>query len=378
MRYFMVAGEASGDLHGSDLVRHLIKADNRAEISCWGGDKMEKEGAMLLKHYRELAIMGVTEVILNAGRIFGFFRQVKRDITAFRPDVVILIDYPGFNLRLAGWLRKRGITVYYYISPKVWAWKQSRVKKIKRLVNRMYVIFPFETGFYASHNYRVIYFGNPLVDSVARGMAESVDPETFRRVNNLDSRPVIALLAGSRVQEVKKLLPEMLKIRDSYRDFQFVVAGISSVPGSLYNSIAGDTDIRIVYDQTYSLLRCCDLALVTSGTATLETALAGVPQVVCYRTSSITYTLAKTFLKIRFISLVNIIMDKEVVRELIQNDLNEYNLTVEINSLIKGGWKREVMISAYRELVDLLDGKESGKKVAEDIYHSLMLVNNVN
>jgi len=301
MRYFLVAGEASGDLHGSDLVKHLMQADSEAVISCWGGDKMEKEGATLLKHYRELAIMGFTEVVSNARRLLRYMKQVKSEILEFRPDVVILIDYPGFNLRIARFIKEQGIPVYYYISPKIWAWRQSRIKKIKQLVDRMYVIFPFETAFYARHDYRVIYFGNPLVDSVARGMSEALEPKMLREKYGLDNRPVIALLAGSRVQEVSNLLPAMVSIRDSYRDYQFVVAGIRAVPDHLYDSILSGTDVRVIYDQTYSILKCSEMALVTSGTATLETALARVPQVVCYRTSPLTYRLAKAFVKIRFI-----------------------------------------------------------------------------
>lgn len=378
MRYFLVAGEASGDLHGSDLVRHLLRADNEAVIVCWGGDRMQKEGATLLKHYKELAFMGFTEVLLKARRLLGFMKQVKREIAEFRPDVVILIDYPGFNLRIAGFIKERGIPVYYYISPKIWAWNKSRIKKIKRLIDRMYVIFPFETAFYASYDYRVLYFGNPLVDSVARGMAGALEPLRFREKHGLDNRPVIAILAGSRIQEVKKLLPAMISIRDSYRDYQFVVAGISAVPPQLYDSITAGTDIRVVYDDTYSVLRLCELALVTSGTATLETALAAVPQVVCYITNPVTYTLAKAFLKIRFLSLVNLIMDREVVRELIQDELNDHNLAVEINSIMSGGWKREVMMAGYRELSASLDGKGSGEKVSMDIYQSLCLIKNVN
>lgn len=378
MKYFIIAGEASGDLHGSDLVKQLVSIDPEAEIACWGGDKMEREGATLLMHYRDLAIMGFTEVIMKAGKILRFMKQVKRDILKFKPDVVIMIDYPGFNLRIAKYLKKRNIGVYYYISPKVWAWKQSRIKTIRKVVDRMYVIFPFETDFYARHNFRVIYYGNPLVDSVASGMSQALDPQAFRRETGLDQRPVIALLAGSRVQEVRKMLPEMVKVHDSYMDYQFVVAGVKSVPSSLYDNVTGGTDIKVVYDQTYSLLRCAEVALVTSGTATLETALAGVPQVVCYRTSPLTYFLARSFLKIRFISLVNLIADREIVRELIQDDLNERNLATEINSLIPGGWKREVMMSGYRELAAMLDGKGSGRRVATDIYNSLVLVNNIN
>jgi lipid-A-disaccharide synthase len=378
MRYFLIAGEASGDLHGSDLVKQLKLTDKDAVISCWGGDLMEQEGATLLKHYRELAVMGFTEVLFKLRTILGFMKQVKREIIEFKPDVVIMIDYPGFNLRIASFLKEKGFKVYYYISPKVWAWKESRVKKIKKVVERMYVIFPFETEFYRNHNYKVLYFGNPLVDSVSKGIADAVTPEEFRTNNGFDSRPIIALLPGSRVQEIKKMLPLMMMVRDTYRDYQFVVSGVKSVPSDLYSSLIADYDIKVVYNQPYAVLKVAEVALVTSGTATLETALAGVPQVVCYKTSWLTYHLAKVVLKIRFISLVNLIMDKEIVRELVQNDLNERNLSGEIDILLPGGWKREVMQSGYRDLSAMLDGKGSGEKVAKDIFSSLILVNNRN
>lgn len=373
-----MAGEASGDLHGSELVRQLYNADPEADVACWGGDLMSDAGADLKVHYRELAFMGFTEVLANLHRIARWFTQIKREIAFFKPDVVILIDYPGFNLRLAAYLNKQGVRVFYYISPKVWAWNKKRVYKIRRLIERMYVIFPFEKEFFASYNYRVHYFGNPLADMVSEGMANAPDPHSFREFNALDRRPIIALLAGSRIQEVKKMLPEMIKVMETYPDYQLVIAGVRTVPADLYSKILSGRDIKIVYDQIYALLRSSEVALVTSGTATLETALANIPQVVCYQTSPVTYLLARWVLKIRFISLVNIIMDREVVSELIQGRLNQSNLVKEIGLLLPGRWKREVMKSDYRKLNDMLAGRGAAAAVAMDIVNSLKIQPYVN
>jgi lipid-A-disaccharide synthase len=260
----------------------------------------------------------------------------------------------------------------------VWAWKRRRVYKIRKLIDRMYVIFPFEEQFFAKYNYRVHYFGNPLADIVWNGMADAPDHEAFKEFNGLDQRPVIALLPGSRVQEVKKMLSRMISVRETYPDYQFVVAGVRSVPAGIYSEILSGSDVKVVYEQMYALLNSSELALVTSGTATLETALAGVPQVVCYYTSPVTYMLARMVLRIRFISLVNIIMEREVVKELIQGDLNQYNLVKEAGLLLRGGWKREVMQSDYRRLSDMLSGKGAAAAVARNMVDSLKLLSDVN
>lgn len=378
MKYFLIAGEASGDLHGSNLVKHLTAIDPVAEIVCWGGDLMQSQGARVLKHYRELNFMGIWEVMVRLVSIMRNFSECRRQILEFRPDVVVLIDYPGFNLKIAEFLKKRGIRSYYYISPKVWAWKSSRVKKIKAYVDRMYTIFPFETEFYGKYDYRVQYFGNPLVESVSQGLAESDDPPGFIARNGLAQKPVIAILPGSRKQEITRMLPVMLGMADYYTDYQLVVAGAPSVPNELYSSLVADRDVKVVYGQTYALLKSSEVAVVTSGTATLETALAGVPQVVCYKTGWLNYQVGKRFLKIRFISLVNLIMDREIVKELIQHDLVERNLSSEINAILPGGWKREVMKKNYGQLNAILEGNGASERIAADIYQSLLLVNNVN
>ncbi|HCC69581.1 MAG TPA: lipid-A-disaccharide synthase [Bacteroidales bacterium] len=378
MKYFIIAGEASGDLHGSNLITELLKTDPDAEIFCWGGDKMKKSGGQLLVNYKELAVMGFWEVIIKLGRIYKYLRKCRDQIRQLKPDLVILIDYPGFNLRIARYLNSLAIKVYYYISPKVWAWKKSRVKKIKEYVNRMYIIFPFEKEFFNEHNYEVHYFGNPLVETVEKGIKTSSGRKKFLTENNLEDKPVISLLPGSRLQEIKKILPVMVRICNYYPDYQILVAGIDTIEQSVYDRILDRRDIKVVYNDIYSLLVNSDAALVTSGTATLETAIAGVPQVVCYRTSRFSYLIARMMVKIRFISLVNLIMDKEIVKELIQNDLNEKKIVKELNTILPGGWKRKIMMDNYSLLRNKLSGSGATSRIAGDMYHSLKLVNNVN
>ena len=378
MKYFLIAGEASGDLHGANLVREITKVDPAAEIQCWGGDLMEANGARLLKHYRDLSIMGILEVIKNLGKLRKSFFQCRSDIEAFKPDVVIMIDFPGFNLRLAKDIQGQVNNIYYFISPKIWAWKKSRIKKIRAYINRMYVIFPFEPEFYRGLGYNVKYFGNPLVESVKNKMSSLQDESEFRKDTGVGAKPLIALLAGSRVQEVKKMLPEMVKVAEYYLDYTFVVAGVKSIPEDLYNSITGDSGVKVVYDKTHELYAYSTAAIVTSGTATLEAAIAGIPQVVTYKTSGLTYRFAKAILKIRFISLVNLIMDREVVKELIQHAVNPQDIVGELNIILPGGWKRQIMLNDYEKLMGLLDGEGAASRVATDMYNSLSLINNVN
>ncbi|MFO7754922.1 MAG: lipid-A-disaccharide synthase [Bacteroidales bacterium] len=377
MKYFIIAGEASGDLHGSNLVKELKKVDPEADIACWGGDKMKEAGGRLLVHYREMAIMGFWEVAMKLGKIFRNLRKCKNQVLEFEPGLVILIDYPGFNLRIAEKLKKHNLRVYYYISPKVWAWKKSRIKKIKRYIDRMYVIFPFEKAFFEENDYQVHYFGNPLVETVQEGMAEAGGREELIKEYELEDKAVIALLAGSRLQEIKRILPVMAEMEKYYPGYQFVVAGISTIDESLYSSILKDSNIRVIFNSTYSLLSGSDAALVTSGTATLETAIANIPQIVCYRAGRLSYLIARMLVKIRFISLVNLIMDREIVKELIQSDLNEKNIVSELNAILPGGWKREIMIEDYSALRQMLAGKDASARIAGDMYHSVKLADNV-
>ena len=313
MRYYLIAGEASGDLHGSNLIKAIHEQDSHADVRCWGGDRMQAAGATLVKHYRYLAFMGFVEVIAHLRTIFRNIDFCKKDILAWKPDVLVLIDYPGFNMRIAEWAKKQGIRIVYYISPQVWAWKEKRVEKIKRDVDKMLVILPFEVDFYKKWDYKVTYVGHPLVEVVSHEKNEVP-------VKRISDKPVIAILPGSRAQEIKVKLPIMLKMVKHFPDYCFVVAQASAQPDSLYNEIIGNEPVLLVKDQTYNLLKQASAGLITSGTATLETALFGVPQVVCYKGNPVSFWLATKLVNVKYISLVNLIMDKPVVTELIQSD----------------------------------------------------------
>ncbi len=365
MRLYVIAGEASGDLHGSDLIRELKNIVPQLEVRAWGGDLMEKEGAKIVKHYRELAFMGFTEVVLNLRTILGNIKFCKEDIAEFKPDAVILIDYPGFNLRIASFVKSLGTPVYYYISPQVWAWKASRVHKIRQTVDRMFVILPFETDFYKKFDYKVDYVGHPLPDVIRRIRPGFSDRETFIRKNRLTEKPIIALLPGSRKQEIQRMLPLMLSASKSFSDYQFVIAGAPSLPVDYYTSFFSE-NTAIVSGSTYELLSHSEAALVTSGTATLETALLNVPEVVCYKGEKISYLIARQLVKIKFISLVNLIMDREVVKELIQDELNTKNIISELNKLLDKS-NRDRIFKDYAALQNLLSAGGAAVKTATAI-----------
>jgi lipid-A-disaccharide synthase len=371
MRYFIIAGEPSGDLHGSNLVKNLRLADPEADIACWGGDLMKEAGARLLKHYRETAYMGVWEVLVNFRKIQANFSECRQQIREMKPDVVILIDYPGFNLRMAGFAKESGIRVFYYISPKFWAWGEGRVKKIRQYVDRLYIIFPFEEEFYRKHEYPAIFLGNPLIDHIDAWRAGAPGNEAIRASLGLDRRPVIALLSGSRLQEVSRILPVMAAVAPSYPDYQFVVAAMDHLPSRLYEDVAAKYPVTIIRGRTYDLLTVAEAALVTSGTATLEAALFDVPQVVCYSTSPLTYRLAKLVIKVRFISLVNLIMDREAVRELIQGDLNNARLHRALQEILVTGYRHQMNKNDYTELRGILGGGGASGRVAADMVGSL-------
>ncbi|MDQ1097756.1 MULTISPECIES: lipid-A-disaccharide synthase [Chryseobacterium] len=364
MKYYIIAGEASGDLHGSNLMKALRKKDQHAEFRFWGGDLMSAAGGTPVKHYRDLAFMGFLEVAKNIRTILNNIRFCKHDIRSYKPDVLILVDYPGFNLRIAKFAKTLGIKVVYYISPQLWAWKESRVEIIKKYVDEMLVILPFEEDFYKKHGVHSHFVGHPLLDAISN--LENIDPKTFKKDNGLTDREIIALLPGSRKQEVEKMLELMLSVRPHFKDYQFVIAGAPSLPKEFYQKYVDD-HVHFVSNKTYDLLRCSKAALVTSGTATLETALLNVPEVVCYRGSKISYAIAKRLVKnIKYISLVNLIMDREVVKELIQDDLNTPNLINELNQIISGE-KRSVMLKDYELLREKLGGKGASDKAAEVI-----------
>lgn len=361
MRYYIIAGEASGDLHGGNLIKALHKKDGKADIRCWGGDKMQAAGATLVKHYRDLAFMGFVEVIANIRTILRNIDFCKKDILAYRPDVLVLIDYPGFNLRIAEWARQQGLKIVYYISPQVWAWKANRVKKIKRDVDKMLVILPFETEYYKSKwDYNVTYVGHPLTE-VIQYEKEHVP------VQKLSDKPIIALLPGSRKQEIKVKLPIMLNMVHRFPQYQFVVAQAPAQPDSLYKELIGNKNVLIANNQTYNLLKQATAALVTSGTATLETALFGVPEVVCYKGNPISFWLATKLVDVKFISLVNLIMDKEVIKELIQDDFNEAQLEQELSKILEDEAYLVQMKHDYASLWDKLGTYSTSELAAKEI-----------
>lgn len=363
MKYYIIAGEASGDLHASNLMKSIKKKDSKAEFRFWGGDLMAKQGGTLVRHYKDLAFMGFVEVLQNVRTIFKNIRFCKKDIEKYRPDILILVDYPGFNLRIAKFAKKLGIKVIYYISPQLWAWKESRVKIIKKYVDEMLVILPFEKNFYHQHHIDAHFVGHPLLDAISD--LEPINQEKFRRENHLDERPIIALLPGSRKQEIKKMLEIMLSVRTNFPNYQFVIAGSPSLDKNFYNEYL-DENIHFVSNKTYDLLRCSEAALVTSGTATLETALLNIPEVVCYKGSKISYLIAKKLIKhIQFISLVNLIMNREIVKELIQDELNTQNLTKELHLILTE--KRNFILENYKNLKIKLGGKGASENAAEII-----------
>ena len=369
MKYYLIAGEASGDLHGANLLRALQQIDPKAECCFWGGDRMEAVGGKLIKHYRDLAFMGFWEVVTNLRTILQNIDFCKRDIIQFQPDAIIFIDYPGFNMRIAKWAKQRGIPTHYYISPQIWAWKENRIKAIKRDVDAMYVILPFEKDFYEEkHQYPVHFVGHPLLDAIAA--RKEVSEEVFKRENGLDERPIIALLPGSRKQEIAKMLSVMLSVVGSYHQYQFVIAGAPSLGYDFYKQFIKEENVHFVSGKTYDLLSHAHAALVTSGTATLETALFRVPEVVCYRGNWISYQIAKRVISLKYISLVNLIMDAPVVTELIQGDLNTRNLKTELNKLLNPDY-REKLLNNYEALREKLGNEGASERTAQAIYTSL-------
>lgn len=364
MKYYIIAGEASGDLHASNLMKAIKQKDQNADFRFWGGDLMQKQGGTLVKHYRDLAFMGFLEVVQNLKTILNNIKVCKKDIQEYKPDVLILVDYPGFNLRIAKFAKELGIKVIYYISPQLWAWKEGRVETVRKYVDEMLVILPFEKDFYKKHDVETHFVGHPLLDAI-EGL-QPVDIQKFKSENNLNEKEIIALLPGSRKQEVTKMLELMLSVRSYFADYQFVIAGAPSLEKDLYEQFV-DADVHFVSNKTYDLLRSSKAALVTSGTATLETALLNIPEVVCYRGSRISYEIGKRLIKnIKYISLVNLIMDKEVVTELIQNELNTKNIVEELNKILNTE-KREQVLNDYEILRSKLGGSGASNNAAEII-----------
>lgn len=369
MKYYIIAGEASGDLHGANLMKSIVEKDPQADFRFWGGDRMQQVGGTLVKHYRDLAFMGFWEVITNLRTILRNIDFCKKDIESYQPDFLIFIDYPGFNMRIAKWAKQQGIKTHYYISPQIWAWKENRIKAIKRDIDCMYVILPFEKDFYEQkHQYPVHFVGHPLLDAIAQHT--HIDEVSFKKENGLDSRPVIALLPGSRKQEISKMLSVMLSVANNYPEYQFVIAGAPSQDFSFYKQFIAVENVHFVSGKTYDLLSVATAALVTSGTATLETALFNVPEVVCYKGNWLSYQIAKRIINLKYISLVNLIMDKSVVTELIQDGLNTKNLKIELDKLLDPN-HRAKLFEDYAELRKKLGGTGASNHTAELIIHSV-------
>ena len=372
MKYYIIAGEASGDLHGSNLIRELIQKDPSAEIRCWGGDKMQAAGGELVKHYRDLAFMGFVEVLMNLRTIFRNLKCCKEDILASQPDAIILIDYPGFNLRIAKWAKEQGFKVIYYISPQVWAWKEGRVRMMKQCIDKMLVILPFEKEYYRNKwNWEVEYVGHPLLEEIERRTKQ--DTGADKVIPSLSEKPIVALLPGSRKQEINVKLPVMLEVSKAFPDYQFIVARAPGVDESFYTTLVRDySNVSFVTNQTYDLLQQSVAALVTSGTATLETALFGVPEVVCYKGSWLSYQIGKRLVKVKYISLVNLIMDRLVVKELIQDDMTVPKLTAALKEILLDEQQRHTLAGSYRQLREMLmTGGNASGQAAASIYHFL-------
>lgn len=366
MRYYIIAGEASGDLHGSNLMRSLQKEDPSSEFRFWGGDHMSSVAEGLVMHYRDTAVMGIVEVVSKLRKIGKNLSLCKRDISDWNPDVVILIDYPGFNLRVAKFAKERGFRTFYYIPPKVWARGESRVEKLKKYIDRVYVIFPFEHEYFANHNLNTIYYGNPLLDSILSDKAMHESRSEFLKRNNLDERPSLALLAGSRKHEIKYLLPKMRVLENEYKDYQLLLAGAPSVDADYYRKFLSGSRIKLIFSETYSILRHSQVAVLSSGTASLEAAIIGTPQIVCYGLNPLTAYIAKFIIKVKYASLVNLILGRELVKELLQWNCTPENIILETGKILHGK-ERGKILAGYRKLIKILGGEGASEKVAKSM-----------
>ncbi len=364
MKYYIIAGEASGDLHGSNLIKEIKKLDGNSSFRCWGGNLMQKETNNLAKHHKDYSFMGFFEVFLNLFTVIKNISFCKSDILKFNPDIIIYVDFPGFNLRIAKWAKKNGFKNHYYISPQIWAWKESRINLIKEVIDKMYVILPFEKDFYKKHNLDVSFVGHPLLDEVNK--------LKYSDNKNLDKEKTILLMPGSRNQEIKMILPTMISIVDEFKDYKFIIAAAPSQKIEMYKNYISHNNIKIIQNKTYELLKNCRAAIVTSGTATLETALFKVPQIVCYKSTWITYFIGKILIKdLKYISLVNLIANKSIVKELVQKQFNKENLTKELKIILDIS-QREKIIQSYNEIEVILGGKGASNKTAQYIYNYLI------
>ena len=371
MKYYIISGEASGDLHGSNLMKAIYRHDPQAEVRFWGGDLMQSVGGTMVKHIRDLAIMGIVEVVAHLRTVLANIRLCKQDILAYNPDAVVFIDYPGFNLRIAKFTHSHGFKNFYYISPQVWAWKKGRIKTMRRVLDKMFVILPFEKPFYDKYGVEnVEYVGHPLLDAVA-DFNEGHTADEFRRQHNLDSRPIIALMPGSRKMELRKMMPTMAALASRHPEYNFVIAGMTLLGDSFYKPFLTSENVTLVYNQTYLLLQSAFAGVITSGTATLEAALFHLPQVVCYRANALTVAFAKRFAKVEYISLVNLIANKPVVREVIQEDLNKNTLETEFSKITKDKNNRMTMVAEYENIEKMLGSQGVSDKAVLSILKTL-------
>jgi lipid-A-disaccharide synthase len=372
MKYYILAGEPSGDLHASNLMKELLRIDNTIQFQFWGGDLMEQVAKQKpRKHIKDLAFMGFVEVLKNIRTIFRNIKFCKQDILRFKPDVLVLVDYPGFNLRIADWAKQQGIRVIYYISPTIWAWKENRVEIVKRSIEKMFVILPFEVAVYKKHNYDADYVGHPLLDAIEQEKSKLPTKEDFTLENKLGDKPIIAVLPGSRKQEIERMLSIMLNVVGDFQEYQFVIAGTTNLPKEAYSN-AIQMGIKVVFNQTYALMQHAHAGIIKSGTSTLESALFRLPQVVCYKGGAVSYAIARLVVgnRVKYISLPNLILDRPVVKELIQSELTASNLKNELKSILAGK-KREEMLGNYDELIQLLGNSGASKKVAQLMYNHL-------
>lgn len=372
MRYYIIAGEASGDLHGSNLIRGIRKADPNPEFRSWGGDLMAEQGGNIVKHFRDLAFMGYTEVLMNIRTILNNIKFCKQDILEYKPDALVLVDYPGFNLRIAKWAKEQGIKVYYYISPTVWAWKEKRVENIRRDTEKLFAILPFEKPFYAKHNIDVDYEGHPLLDALENNKGKYGSREDFLKENRLDEREIIAVLPGSRKGEIRHMMPEFLKVAKDFPQYQFVIAGAPALDRRVYEQHMTENKLPVLFGKTYQILNFAKAGIITSGTATLETALHNVPQVVCYAGNPISYAIVRSLVNVKYISLVNLILDKPVLTELIQSRMKAEEIKKELELLLQDSPQRRKMLEAYEETRRVLGGGGASDRIAAKLYDYML------
>lgn len=370
MRYYLIAGEASGDMHAANLMEQIKCFDEQYVFRFWGGDRMQQQGGTNVKHYKHHAFMGFAEVVMNIRTIASNLKKCKKDLLAYKPDLLILVDYPGFNLRIAEFANEHGIKVAYYISPQIWAWKENRIHKIKRVVDEMFVILPFEKDFYKKHHMDVHFVGHPLLDELKK-RNRSFDEAAFRKEHGLDERAIIALLPGSRTQEIQRMLPVMVEVVKEFPEYQFVIAGTKHMSKDLYQSIIGDHDVKLLIEKTYPLLQSAYAGMITSGTASLETALFHVPQLVMYKAQEVSYQIARRLVKLDFISVANLVFKKEVFREFIQRDCNATAVSAELKRLIQDNDYRENMLQNYELLDEKLGGTGASERAARGMVNMI-------